>query len=203
MSGHAGRGGLGTLRVLPSDPKQIPGFAAGSVSVREFAGPEGISPDEGKPLSDVSLKEIDRLVALYPDRRSALLPALWVAQREQGFVGKIPMELIAEKIGVSPAYVAGVVTFYTMYHIKPVGKYLIQVCTTLSCYLRGADRLVDHLKKKLGIEVGGTTTDGRFTLVTVECLGSCDTAPMLQLNDDYHENLDALAKVDALLASLK
>jgi len=147
--------------------------------------------------------EIDRAIANYPDRRSALLPALWVAQREQGFVGTKPMEEIAGKIGVSPAFVAGVVSFYTMYHTKPVGNHLIQVCTTLSCYLRGADRMVEHLRKKLGVEVGGTTADGKFTLITVECLGSCGTAPMLQLNDDYHENLDPIEKVDALLASLK
>lgn len=201
MSGD--RAGTGSLKLLPSDPRQIPGFVAGSVALRGPAGPEGITPDPGRPLSPASLQEIDRLVALYPDRRSALLPALWVAQKEQGFVGAKPMEEIAAKIGVSPAFVAGVVSFYTMYQTKPVGRYLIQVCTTLSCYLRGADRIVDHLKKKLGVEAGKTTADGKFTLVTVECLGSCGTAPMLQLNDDFHENLDPIEKVDRLLDSLK
>ena len=197
------RAGAGGLKVLPSDPRQIPGFAAGSVAVRGPAGPEGITPDPGGPLSPESLREIDRLIALYPDRRSALLPALWVAQKEQGFVGVKPMEEIAARIGVSPAFVAGVVSFYTMYQTRPAGKYLVQVCTTLSCYLRGADKLVGHLKRRLGVDVGGTTADGKFTLTTVECLGSCGTAPMLQLNDDFHEKLDPIGKVDALLDSLK
>lgn len=202
MSGPR-RAGHGRLRVVPSDPKEIPGYVAGSVAVRGPAGPAGIEADPGRDLSAASLAEIDRLIALYPDKRSAILPALWVAQREQGFVGSNAMEQIAAKIDVSPAYVAGVVSFYTMFQTKPVGKYLIQVCTTLACCLRGSDRLVDHISRKLGIEVGETTKDGRFTLVTVECLGSCGTAPMLQLNDDYHENLWPLEKVDALLDSLK
>lgn len=195
--------GLGTLRVLPGDPAKIPGMVPGSVAPRPVAGPEGIEPDEGKFLTEESLKEIDRLVALYPNKLSALLPALWVAQREQGFVGRKPMEQIGEKIGVSPATVAGVVSFYTMYYTKPVGRHVLQVCTTLSCYLRGADTMVNHIKEKLGIEVGETTRDGKFTLLTVECLGSCGTAPMLQLNDDFHENLDSLEKVDRLLDSLE
>jgi len=194
--------GHGGLKVLPPDPGQIPGFAAGSVALRAPAGPEGLLPEKGRPLSAASLAEIERLIALYPERRSALLPALWVAQEEQGFVGATAMEQIAAKIGVSPAFVAGVVSFYTMYHIRPVGKYFIQTCTGLSCYLRGSDRIVEHLKRKLGVEVGETTPDGRFTLVTVECLGSCGTATMLQLNDDYHEDLSPLQKVDALLGSL-
>lgn len=173
-----------------------------SIAVRGPAGPEGIVPEPGEPLGGESLEEIDRLIALYPRRQSALLPVLWVAQREQGFVGAKAMEQIAARIGVSPAYVAGVVSFYTMYNIRPVGKYLIQVCTSLSCWLRGSDRLVGHLKQKLGIDPGETTEDGRFTLVRVECLGSCGTAPMLQLNDDYHESLWPLEKVDRLLDSL-
>jgi NADH-quinone oxidoreductase E subunit len=173
-----------------------------SIAVRGPAGPEGIVPEPGEPLGRESLEEIDRLIALYPRRQSALLPVLWAAQREQGFVGAKAMEQIAARIGISPAYVAGVVSFYTMYNIRPVGKYLIQVCTSLSCWLRGSDRLVEHLKQKLGIDPGETTEDGRFTLVRVECLGSCGTAPMLQLNDDYHESLWPLEKVDRLLDSL-
>jgi len=202
VSGVPGAG-HGRVRVLPTDLSEIPGSAEGSVLLRGPAGPEGTAPDPGRPLSEESLGEIDRLAALYPSRLSAMLPALWIAQREQGYVGAKAMEQIAQKIGVSPAYVASVLSFYTMYQTRPVGKYLIQVCTTLACYLRGSDLLVDHLKRKLGIEVGETTPDGRFTLVTVECLGSCDTGPMLQLNDDYHENLWPLEKVDDLLASLK
>ncbi len=197
------RAGPGTLKMLPADPAAIPVAPPGSVALRGPAGPEGIEPDEGQLLSAASLAEIDRLVAAYPQKRSALLPALWVAQHEQGFVGRRAMEQIAEKIEASPAYVAGVVSFYTMYYTKPAGRHVLQVCTTLSCYLRGADRLVGHLEQKLGIDVGETTPDGKFTLLTVECLGSCGTAPMLQLNDDFHENLDPLSKVDALIEGLK
>lgn len=195
--------GTGGLRVLPGDPNAIPGMVQGSIALRGPAGPEGIEADEGKPLSPESLAEIDRLIGLYPQKRSALLPALWVAQKEQGFIGRIPMEEIARKVDASPAYVAGVVSFYTMYYTKPVGRWVLQVCTTLPCYLRGADRLVERIRKKLGIEVGETTKDGKFTLLTVECLGSCGTAPMLQLNDDFHENLEPLEKIDQLLDSLE
>jgi NADH-quinone oxidoreductase subunit E len=197
-----GKAGHGGLTVIPSDPREISGMVADSIAVRGPAGPEGIVPEPGEPLGESSLAEIARLIKIYPDRRSALLPVLWVAQREQGFVGARAMEQIAAKIGVSPAFVAGVVSFYTMYNIRPVGKYHIQICTSLACYLRGSDRLVDHLKKKLGIDLGETTEDKKYTLARVECLGSCGTAPMLQLNDDYHEDLWPLEKVDSLLESL-
>jgi NADH-quinone oxidoreductase subunit E len=108
---------------------------------------------------------------------------------------------VGARLGVSAAHVHGCVTFYTMYKQKPSGKYHIQVCTTLSCMLRGCDDLLDHLRKRLQIDVGQTTPDGRFSLVRVECLGSCGTAPMFQLNDDYHENLTA-ESVDRLLDGL-
>jgi NADH-quinone oxidoreductase E subunit len=108
---------------------------------------------------------------------------------------------VATRLGVSPSHVHGAVTFYTMYKQRPTGKYHIQVCTTLSCMLRGSDEMVDHLTRKLGIGRGETTADGKYSLVCVECLGSCDTAPMLQLNDDYHENLTA-ESVDRLLERL-
>ena len=196
------RAGHGGLTVLPTDPRTITGMVPESIAVRGPAGPEGIVPEPGEPLGKEALAEIDRLLALYPRRQSVLLPALWVAQREQGFVGAKAMEQIAARVGVSPAYVAGVTSFYTMYNTRRVGKYHIQVCTSLSCWLRGSDRLVEHLSKMLGINPGETTGDGRFTLTCVECLGSCGTAPMLQLNDDYHESLWPLEKVDRLLESL-
>lgn len=198
-----GKPGHGSLEVLPDDPGSITGMVPESISVRGPASPEGIQPAPGEPLTEESVKEIDRLIGIYPEARSALLPALWVAQREQGFVGATAMEQIAARIGVSPAFVAGVVSFYTMYNIRPIGKHHIQVCTSLSCWLRGSDRLVEHLRNKLGIDLGETTTDGRFTLSRVECLGSCGTAPMLQCNDDFHENLWPLDKVDQLLDKLK
>jgi len=155
-----------------------------------------------KKLSEETLRKIDEAIARYPVKQSAVLPALWLAQQEQGFCSIEAQQQIAEKIGVSPAFVAGVVSFYTMYHTQPVGRHVIDVCTTVSCWLRGSDGLVEHLEKKLGIKVGETTGDGRFTLRTVECLGSCGTAPMCQIGDDYHENLD-FARIDAIIDGLK
>lgn len=146
-------------------------------------------------------KKVDELVARYPQAKAALLPVLWVVQREQGWVGLASEEWVAHRLGLTAAHVHGVVTFYTMFKQRPSGKYHVQVCTTLSCMLRGCDELVGHLSAKLGIRPGETTPDGKFSLVCVECLGSCDTAPMLQLNDDYHENLTA-ASVDHLLERL-
>jgi len=146
-------------------------------------------------------KRVDALVALYPQPKAALLPVLWEVQRAHGFVPQEAESWVAGRLGVSAAHVHGCVTFYTMYKQKPSGKYHVQVCTTLSCMLRGSDGLMSHLEKKLGIKTGETTPDGKFSLVRVECLGSCGTAPMFQLNDDYHENL-TLEKVDHLLDGL-
>jgi len=146
-------------------------------------------------------KKVDQIVARYPQPKAALLPVLWAVQREQGWVGLASEEWVGKRLGVSPAHVHGAVTFYTMFKQKPSGKYHIQVCTTLSCMLRGSDELVDHLCERLRIRPGETTPDGKFSLVCVECLGSCDTAPMFQLNDDYHENLTTAA-VDRLLERL-
>lgn len=146
-------------------------------------------------------KRVDELVARYPQPKAALLPVLWEVQRRKGFVDIESEAWVARRLSVSPSHVHGCVTFYTMYKQKPSGTYHIQVCTTLSCMLRGADDLVRHLEGKLGVRVGETTKDGRFSLVRVECLGSCDTAPMFQLNDDYHENLTH-ESVDRLLETL-
>jgi len=156
----------------------------------------------GKKLSEETLGKIDAAIARYPVKQSALLPALWLAQKEQGFVSLEAQEAIAERIGVSAAFVAGVVSFYTMYHTEPVGRHVIDVCTTVSCWLRGSDALMAHLEKKLGVSAGGTTPDKRFTLRSVECLGSCGTAPMCQINDDYHEDL-TFEKIDRILDGMK
>jgi NADH-quinone oxidoreductase subunit E len=145
--------------------------------------------------------KIDTVVGRYPEPKAALLPILWLTQRTKGWVDHEAEGWIAERLGVPPSHVHGVVTFYTMYKQRPWGKYHLQVCTTLSCMLRGSDDLVGHLENRLGIKTGETTADGRFSLVKVECLGSCGTAPMLQLNDDYHENL-TIESLDRLLDSL-
>ncbi len=145
--------------------------------------------------------KVDRLVARYPEPKAAILPVLWEVQKANGWVNLESERWVAERLGVSEAHVHGAVTFYTMYKTRPMGKYHIQVCTTLSCMLRGSDELVRHLEDKLKIKVGEVSSDGKFSLVRVECLGSCGTAPMFQLNDDYHEDL-TLDKVDKLLESL-
>ena len=144
---------------------------------------------------------VGAIVARYPEKKAALLPVLWEVQRERGFVDLESEGWVAARLGVSPAHVHGVVTFYTMYKQKASGKYHFQVCTTLSCMLRGSDELLRHLEKRLGIKAGEVSADGRYSLCRVECLGSCGTAPMFQLNDDYHENLD-LGKVDEILERL-
>jgi NADH-quinone oxidoreductase subunit E len=141
---------------------------------------------------------IDEIVARYPHPKAALLPVLWEVQRRRGWIDLDGERWVAERLGVSPAHVHGAVTFYTMYKQRPSGRHHIQVCTTLSCMLRGADELVAYLEGKLGIRVGDTTPDGRFSLARVECLGSCGTAPMFQINDDYHEDL-TFEKVDEIL----
>lgn len=150
-------------------------------------------------FSERAVKELEQLLTHYPDKKSAMLPALWIAQREYG--GWLPPEAIAEvavRLQRSYAEVEGVATFYTMYHVgHPVGRHLIEVCTCLSCYLCGAYRIADYLKEKLGVDWGETTPDGMFTLEEVECLDACDRAPLLQVGDQYigpvtREDVDAL-----------
>lgn len=126
----------------------------------------------------------------YPDARAATLPALHYAQDLNGYVSDEVIAQVAEVLDLSRAHVLNVATFYTMYNRKPVGRYHIQVCTNISCSLMGARHLVDTLKDQLGIEPGETTADGMFTLTEVECLGSCGTAPMMQVNDRFYESLN-------------
>lgn len=146
-------------------------------------------------------RRVDALVAKYPQPKAAVLPVLWEVQKAKGWVPLEAEDWVANRLGVSAAHVHGCVTFYTMYKQQPSGRHHVQVCTTLSCMLRGSDELMKHLEKRLGIKAGETTSDGKFSLVRVECLGSCGSAPMFQLNDDYHENL-TLEKVDRLLDGL-
>ena len=130
-----------------------------------------------------------RIVARYPVRRAALLPTLWLAQEQWGYLSLEVMEYVAERLDLKPAFVGSVASFYTMYYKRPMGRHHVQVCTNLSCALVGSDRILDCLRQRLGIEVGETTADGKFSLSEVECLASCGTAPMMQINDDYWENL--------------
>jgi NADH-quinone oxidoreductase E subunit len=153
-------------------------------------------------LSENAVARIKTVREKYPDPHSALLPALDIAQREHGWLSEEVMGDVAELMDLAPVEVSSVVSFYTMFNRRPVGRYLIQVCTNVSCSLLGAEHLVEYIKNKLGIEVGETTPDKLFTLTTVECLGSCGTAPVMQINDTYYENLTE-EKIDKILAELQ
>lgn len=143
-------------------------------------------------------KEVDELLSRYPTKRAALIPILWVCQRQIGWVSPEVIQWVADRLELTTAQVKGVVTFYTMFHQEPVGENVIWVCRTLSCDLRGAKAIQEHLEDKLGCHAGGTSEDGKFTLLKAECLAACGQAPMVQINDDYHENL-TLEEVDAIL----
>ena len=153
-------------------------------------------------FSPETLKKFEATVARYPKKEAAMLPVLYLAQQEFGHLGPEAIEYVAKLMDQAPARVHGVVSFYTMYNMKPIGRHHIQVCRTLSCALGGAEKLTAFIKQKLGIEPGQTTPDGRYTLTEVECLASCGTAPMMQVNDDYYENLTEL-KINEILDSLK
>ena len=131
-----------------------------------------------------------------------MLPVLYLAQREFGYLSAEAIEYVAKLMDQTPARLSGVVSFYTMLYMKPIGRHHVQVCRTLPCALAGAARITEFLKKTLGVEVWQTTADGRFTLSEVECLASCGTGPMMQVNDDYYENLTE-EKTKEILDSLK
>jgi NADH-quinone oxidoreductase E subunit len=136
--------------------------------------------------------ELDELLTHYPTKMAALLPALWIAQRERGWVSEPSMAEVAALLGLTPAYVKGVVTFYTMYHQHPVGKYFVQVCTTSPCGVCGAEDVVRSLLKHTGAEeLGVTSPDGRFTVIEVECLGACGFATPVMINEDFLESVTA------------
>lgn len=140
-------------------------------------------------FSDATYQRFEETLSHYPTKQAALLPTFWLAQEEFGYLSLEVMEYVARLLELSPAYVASVASFYTMLYRQPMGRFHLQVCTNLSCRLRGSDRIVDCVQDKLGIGLGQTTADQVFSLSEVECLGSCGTAPVVQVNDDYHENL--------------
>ena len=153
-------------------------------------------------FSAETYKKFEEIIARYPRKEAAMLPVLYLAQREFGHIGPAAIDYVAQLMQQSPARVYGVVSFYTMFNMKPIGRHHIQVCRTLPCALGGAEKVTSFLKKTLGIDCGQTTPDGRFTLSEVECLASCGTAPMMQINDDYYESLSE-EKITEILASLK
>jgi len=162
--------------------------------------------DAGEPFryTPENQAKFDENVTRYPadQRKSAILYALYLAQGQQGYLTGAAMRFVAEQIRCTPADVEDVVSYYTMFYTKPVGKHVLNVCRTLSCALLGAERVTEELSAKLGIRPGETTADGLFTLVEVECLGACDRAPVVMVNDDWHERL-APEQVAAFVDGLK
>lgn len=153
-------------------------------------------------FSEEARREFEEIRTHYPNNDATLLPALHLAKREFKIITPEVMEYVASVVGVDPIKVLNVTSFYTWYPREEEGKYVIQVCSTLSCSLMGAESVVQYLEGKLNIKVGETTPDGKFTLKKVECLGSCGTAPVMQINDDYYESLTE-EKIDQILAGLE
>ncbi len=153
-------------------------------------------------LTSERQKRFEEILSRYPNRQAACIPTLHLCQEQNGWVSDEIIIWVAERLGLSAAHVRGVVTFYTLFNTQPVGKHQVWVCRTLSCALNGADAILHHCEKRLGIHAGETTADGSVTLRTAECLASCGTGPMMQIDRDYHENLTT-AKVDDLLGRLR
>lgn len=156
------------------------------------------------PFFEDKPEVLEEILGRYPDygRRSALMPLLWEVQRAERYVSEARIAEIADILDLTATEVRGVMSFYSTYHGEPVGRYHLQVCATLSCKLAGADELADYLEDTLGLVPGETDAEGRFSLQKVECLGSCTTAPVLQINDAYYERVGR-ADVDALIDAMK
>lgn len=153
-------------------------------------------------FSPQALQKISEIFSRYPHKQSAVVPVLYLAQEEFGHLSQEAIAYVANLMEIPPARLYGIVSFYTMLHMKPMGRHHIQVCRTLPCALQGAEKVLDFLKKRLAIDLGETTPDGKFTLSVVECLASCGSAPVLQINDDYYENLSE-EKIEKILEFLK
>ena len=149
-----------------------------------------------------NLNRINEVISHYPEKRPAVMGVLYIAQEQNGWISYEVMKEVANVLDMKEEEILGIVSFYTMYHEKPVGKFHLQVCTNVSCMLRGGNKIYDHVKEKLGIENGGVTEDKLFSLEEVECMGSCGTAPMIAVNEDYFENLN-IQQIDQIIESLK
>ncbi|MDJ0955589.1 MAG: NADH-quinone oxidoreductase subunit NuoE [Arenicellales bacterium] len=155
-------------------------------------------------LSEQSQNEIDREIAKYPpeQKQAAVMAALRIAQSERGWLSEEIIDYVADRLEIPSIRAAEVATFYSMYDLQPVGRHKISLCTNISCMLRGSDTIVKHLQDRLDIRMGETTKDGKFTLKEVECLAACGGAPMMQVDDEYFENLTP-ERVDEILAELE
>lgn len=171
-------------------------MAGALVTNRSGSRSEGVR----REFSPKTMERFETLLGRYPTRQAVLLPTLWLAQEEFGWVSKETVEYVAGLLGLSPAYVDGVVTFYTMYNRDPVGRTLLQVCSSISCHLRGANGLLHLIEKKLGIRPNETTPDGAFTLQEVECIAACDGGPCLIAGEEYVLDVDE-KRLDELLAA--
>jgi NADH-quinone oxidoreductase subunit E len=152
-------------------------------------------------LSPERERKLEEILGRYPTKMAATLPLLHLCQDQAGYIGPDVIAFVSARLDLSTAHVEGVVTFYTLYNQHPVGRHQVWVCRTLPCALRGAGAVIEHCEKRLGIRCGETTADGKVTLRTAECLASCGTAPMMQVDRDYHENLTP-ARVDEILSKL-
>ena len=153
-------------------------------------------------LSEAHERELAEILSRYPNKMAACIPVLHLCQNaNDNWVSPEVIQFVSERLELSAAHVKGVVTFYTLFNQHPPGKHQIWVCRTLSCALRGSDQILDHCQRRLGVGIGQTTADGKFTLRTAECLASCGTAPMMQVDKTYYENLTP-EKVDEILAGL-
>ena len=159
-----------------------------------------VPPLDRGGLSEHTLAEIRELPGQFPQVRSAVMPALDLAQEEIGYLTPGAMAQVAFELGLDPGYVEGVATFYTLFHLQPIGKHHLYVCTNLSCKLRGADEIIEHVREKIGVrEDREVSADGLFSTEAVECLGACEYAPMMRLDHEFHYDLTP-AKIDALIA---
>jgi NADH-quinone oxidoreductase E subunit len=168
-------------------------------------GTASFEQPESFEFTPANLERAKAHIAKYPPGRqaSAVLPLLWIAQEQcGGWLPRAAMDHVAQILEMAPIRVYEVGTFYTMFNLRPVGRYLLQACTTTPCWLRGSDTVVEACERKLGIGVGGITPDGMFSLIEVECLGACVNAPILQVNDDFYEDMDG-ATTESLLDALR
>jgi NADH-quinone oxidoreductase E subunit len=152
-------------------------------------------------ISEQARQRMRDLAARYPVARSAVMPSLHIAQQEEGYISEAGLQAVAGALNMTVDDVESVATFYTMYYQKPQGQKIIKICNSISCYLRNCDPLIAHFEQRLGIKAGETTPDGNYTLMTVECLASCSTAPALQVNGEFVENV-TIERADELLDSL-
>jgi len=153
-------------------------------------------------LSEENQKKVEELRKRYPTSQALVLPVLWMVQEQEGYISEDSMKYVATLLHIPFGHILGVVTFYAMFQKKPVGKHHIEVCTNVSCMLRGSGKILEHIEQRLSISTGETSPDKKWTLSEAECMGSCGNAPMLAIGDEYYENL-TLEKIDKLIDNLK